>query len=410
MFGSATLEIAIGLILVFLLFSIMLTAIVELIEAKLKSRAVDLEQAIRGMLSEPETTAEQAKALATAFYKHPLIFPLYKETEPELKRSLGSLGLTTGGNLPSYIPRDVFSAALIDLVKTEQAPAALERVYRSLDATFGDDLARRKAQLESWYDGVMDRASGWYKRRMQRRLFWIGLAGAIVFNINTIAIVQYLSESEDTRSALVELATKTVAAGERATDTTQDTTQSGDAAAAPLTQPAPEAEGQVTQPAPEEEGQGSPAPRLQCPDDGVAEDTEWARIARCRKALADVGLPVGWSALAWESAFPERAPPTGLLSLIAAFWSAPGHLLLALIGWSITALAGTLGAPFWFDLLNKIMVVRATVKPKEKSGDEGSEDRAPASRRTGAGAPPKRARRIDRPASAMGEDDGERPG
>ena len=34
-----------------------------------------------------------------------------------------------------------------------------------------------------------------------------------------------------------------------------------------------------------------------------------------------------------------------------------------------------IGAPFWFDLLNKVMVIRSTVKPREKSQEEGSEDR-----------------------------------
>ena len=29
-----------------------------------------------------------------------------------------------------------------------------------------------------------------------------------------------------------------------------------------------------------------------------------------------------------------------------------------------------LGAPFWFDVLNRLMVIRSTVKPKEKSPDE----------------------------------------
>ena len=48
---------------------------------------------------------------------------------------------------------------------------------------------------------------------------------------------------------------------------------------------------------------------------------------------------------------------------------------MALLGWLITALAATLGAPFWFDVLNKVMVIRSTVKPREKSPDEGSEDR-----------------------------------
>jgi len=33
----------------------------------------------------------------------------------------------------------------------------------------------------------------------------------------------------------------------------------------------------------------------------------------------------------------------------------------------MTAIAISLGAPFWFDLLNKFIVVRSTVKPKEKA-------------------------------------------
>ena len=34
----------------------------------------------------------------------------------------------------------------------------------------------------------------------------------------------------------------------------------------------------------------------------------------------------------------------------------------------------TLGAPFWFDMLNQFMVVRSTIKPQEKSEVEGSKD------------------------------------
>ena len=34
-----------------------------------------------------------------------------------------------------------------------------------------------------------------------------------------------------------------------------------------------------------------------------------------------------------------------------------------------------LGAPFWFDMLNKFIVIRSTVKPKEKSPEEKLEVR-----------------------------------
>ena len=40
---------------------------------------------------------------------------------------------------------------------------------------------------------------------------------------------------------------------------------------------------------------------------------------------------------------------------------------MRILGWLITGFAISLGAPFWFDLLNKMMVVRSTVKPHEKS-------------------------------------------
>ena len=51
----------------------------------------------------------------------------------------------------------------------------------------------------------------------------------------------------------------------------------------------------------------------------------------------------------------------------------PGEAKLTL-GYLLVGLAGTLGAPFWFDLLNKFMVVRSTVKPREKSREEEAKD------------------------------------
>ena len=42
------------------------------------------------------------------------------------------------------------------------------------------------------------------------------------------------------------------------------------------------------------------------------------------------------------------------------------------LGCFITACAVSLGAPFWFDTLNKFILVRSTVKPAEKSAPEPS--------------------------------------
>src|SRR6185436_16022170 len=50
--------------------------------------------------------------------------------------------------------------------------------------------------------------------------------------------------------------------------------------------------------------------------------------------------------------------------------------MMALAGWLLTIFGISLGAPFWFDVLNKFIVVRATVKPAEKSANEASKDSA----------------------------------
>ncbi len=79
------------------------------------------------------------------------------------------------------------------------------------------------------------------------------------------------------------------------------------------------------------------------------------QLDETKKRLEELALPIGWSG-------PDPYSDKGWPKRIG--WHLPG--------WLITALAISLGAPFWFDLLNKIMVVRSTVKPQEKSPEETS--------------------------------------
>jgi hypothetical protein len=78
-----------------------------------------------------------------------------------------------------------------------------------------------------------------------------------------------------------------------------------------------------------------------------------------------LGLPIGWPGngditMTW---------PGWHFSETGGWWT---QLYWHGVGWLLTALAISLGAPFWFDMLNKLIVVRSTVKPKEKSPDEPS--------------------------------------
>lgn len=72
MFNSGILDVAIGLIFVYSLLSLVCTAINEMIEARLKMRAIDLEKGIREMLQD-----QSDNDLVQRLYNHPPIYSLF---------------------------------------------------------------------------------------------------------------------------------------------------------------------------------------------------------------------------------------------------------------------------------------------------------------------------------------------
>jgi hypothetical protein len=73
-----------------------------------------------------------------------------------------------------------------------------------------NDLVKFRLHLEQWFDDTMDRATGWYKQKVQFVLLMIGLVMAVWFNANTIEIVKKLSVDTDARDKLVQMATEYV--------------------------------------------------------------------------------------------------------------------------------------------------------------------------------------------------------
>jgi hypothetical protein len=329
MFGSRSLEVVIGIIFIFLLVSIICSAVREVIESLLKSRAAYLEYGIRELLHDRD-----ALGLARNLYEHPLIWGLYGGGYTPGKVGAHPPLLAKGGNLPSYIPTRNFALALMDIAARgavtdavsgdPESPVvsvesirrnvqnlgnvAVQRVLLSAIDASQDDLDRTRLALEAWYDSAMDRVSGWYKRSTSWVIFWIGLAVAIALNVNTITVADYLYRNDAARAALVARAQTAV------TDT------------------------------------------------GYLHRS----YAEAKAGLDSAGLPVGWDR-GWGAPRPasehSRFQP----------WN---DLFAPIFGVLFTALAATMGAPFWFDLLNKITVVRSTVKPHEKSPEEPSEDGA----------------------------------
>lgn len=379
MFGMQTLDVVIGIAVVFFLFSLLVSAVREAVEAVIKARAVHLERGIRELLDDADGTG-----LATQLYRHPQLFALYRgRFESKLKRF-------RGGGLPTYVPARQFATALLDLVAHGPVPEAgtpeahydAERTHARIDVDalragvrrIASPLVRRailnaidqsagdlesiRGNLETWFNGTMDRVSGWYKRNTQYWLFAIGVVLAVAMNVNTLSIAEYLSQNEAARNALVERA-RTISESEAAVKTPLEP---GDDAAL-----------------------GASA---------VSPETATRRVENARKEadtfrseLAATSIPIGWDRLnvpppcvvddTGDTDGRVRGLATRLLAAGQTCRSAAWYVR-QLFGLLLTAVAACLGAPFWFDLLNKVMVIRSTVKPREKSHEEGSEDRRPA--------------------------------
>ncbi|WP_338664196.1 hypothetical protein VQH23_03330 [Pararoseomonas sp. SCSIO 73927] len=386
MAGSEILEVAIGLVFIFLIASLVASTIRETIEAWLKTRAVHLERGLRQLLVDPKGTG-----VTKELFDHPLLFGLFPgQYEPgkqltgfkmrapaSLLRRLLSLTpkpdaqapdqrLAYSSNLPNYIPSRNFALALMDLVsnsgsegKSSAAPLSLESIRAGAMALpegtirqamvvalaeAGNDIDRARASIEAWFDGNMDRVSGWYKRETQWILLVIGLVIAAFLNVDALRIAHDLSVNNKLRQDVVAQAVRTNA-------------EFKDNPALRMTEE--QLRGQLT---------------------GLSEVIGWARLSRAaeakiaakerarREACGNLPLPNGSDNR--RTTCEEAHPVPSHFGLILP------HIPGRIPGWIITALAISLGAPFWFDLLNKFMVIRSTVKPYEKSPSEGSEDRA----------------------------------
>ena len=351
MFGSDLIEVVIGIVFIYILVSIICSAVREGVETWLKTRSAYLEHGIRELLHDSDGTG-----LATALYRHPLVYGLYLADYDPKPRPTSRVRwiLKKGTGLPSYIPAKNFSVALMDLaargpgtdafsssagstpISTESIrqniarlgnPGVQRALLTALDTAEGD-LKKLQANLEAWYDSGMDRVSGWYKRSTQWIVFWIGLAVAVAFNVNTVTIADYLYTNKAQREVLVS----------RAEAAARDSTFI----------------------------------RMvnRRPGDSTARDT--TDYARARLALDSLGLPIGWKHMTVDVKL--LGSPAHPVPFAKHLWL---YVLLPILGWAVTGIAATLGAPFWFDVLNKVMVIRSTVKPREKSPEEGSEDRQP---------------------------------
>src|SRR6266702_6144264 len=377
MFNSSILDSATGMIFIYLLLSLICSAANEIIERYSKKRGRDLEHGIKEMLRSDD--------LVKNLYEHPLVYSLFaKPYSPGAK------------NLPSYIPARNFALALMDIAAPSGAsgatgvgesarsnlapmrgaiaantnlPEDIRKALLTLIDASVDNPAKVRENIENWFDSSMDRVSGWYKRRSQLIVLLLGLGLSILLNVDSVALVRTLSTDRAMRDSLV------AAAQEYAKSNTRPpapASASPSPSASPKSQASPSASSSPRRSAASTSSSGSPSPSpgltataTPSPTSGATGkcDMPECRVKENLIEIKKLGLPIGWTR--------EESDPPDPRQLYGV--SLQGWVLRA-FGWLITALALSLGAPFWFDLLNKFIVIRSTVKPKEKSPEEKSKD------------------------------------
>jgi hypothetical protein len=318
MFGLQILDIAIGLIFVYLLLALICTTVSELLAGLLNRRSRNLFIGIRGLLEDesvrlknPQSPNDpKGKGLVDLFYTHPLIKALH-----------GRQMWGEGKSKPSYIPSRTFALALLDIIgpanpdkdrNIDDIRAAIKAlpddsdVKRTLLILLDEaksDLGKLHESIETWFNNAMDRASGWYKRRTQEIVFVIAVVLTSAVNADTIQIAKTLANDAALREALVAQAQEFSKNPPQASQGPGGQSQGASAAGA-----------------------------AQSAAETIKEDT---------MTLQNLGLKLGWQD---ES-------------------QARINWVNKIFGLLLTALAVSMGAPFWFDTLNRIIAVRATGKP-----------------------------------------------
>lgn len=319
MFGSEVLEIAIGLIFVYVLFSVLVTLINEYLNAIFRLRAKNLRKIIKQLLDDEGIDNTESLKLSEKFIEHPGIKYLSRKKH----------------KYPSYLASEKFAKVVLDIIRTDgdkdkignssildnnSVSNAIDRLDSYVDSkgitnnyssdtlrlmkSFAkeadEDIADFGKKLESWFNETVERGQGWYNRRIKWITLVVGFVLTFGLNVDTIHIYKTLSENEGIRAEIIE------SAGTYLNDSINAKSDNDDL-------------------------------------DKTRENLN--KFYKNKIVPSSNLLGIGWTCEIWNN----------VTSSLPKFF-------LSLLGWLITAFAISLGAPFWFDVLNKVMKLRSSIQ------------------------------------------------
>jgi len=328
MFSNVYLDVAIGLVFIYLLYSLLVTAIQELISSFLNFRGKVLYRAIRQMLCD-----KGEDVLAQKFYNHPLLRKLNFHRDNKFPSYLNS---ETFAKITKDILPDLYLGKGKELSFDERLELLPEGELKATILTYMQDKTKSlDTILANWFDETMDRVTGFYKRMIQRHVFFVGLVVVIAFNVDSISLFKKLSKDKKAGETVVNQA---IAFMEENRDFDSILIKKRRPVLADSVRSKERDSTRVV---------SIVDSILQKENDSLYKIYEEKRNAvknLLDEEIAQVNdaLGIGWQKFKGKTGI-------GVLGVLSM-----------LFGWIITGLAITLGAPFWFDLLKKLIQIRGS--------------------------------------------------
>ena len=223
--NSPIIDVAIGLIFVYVVLSLLASSIQEWIASLLGLRSRNLYRGVRRLLG---------ASLAKEVYEHPMIRRLAKKDRwPVLDKEMGkgkrwlkAKWARLFPRAPSYIDSRTLGTVLMVLVDRKEGGQREDDqeddidspdIHRILEAIRQrtPNLSENQTvdELAEWFDEGMKRVSGWYKRQAKLWIFGIATVITVVANASTIHIAEKLWIDDALRSVVAEEATALVQDG-----------------------------------------------------------------------------------------------------------------------------------------------------------------------------------------------------
>lgn len=299
------LSLAIGMITVYLVLALSVTAFNEAIAATLSSRGKWLQRGVASLFSS-DARDRGDMTIAKRVYDSPYIAYLQRGSRflpsylPAWNLLQGMLeaASTTGNRALATL--DDLRAAAKDLPAGSPIRVGLEHLLATGDGTVEDF----KKRYEAWFATFEAQVMAWYRQKTQLVVGGLSIVVALAMNVDTLQLVNQLATDPKVREALAEQGSQLA--------------RQPDLAAASAALPA------ASQP-------------------GLAAAIE--TVQQRSASLNASGLKLGWTERAWRST-----------------WQSPLSAFEKLVGLLLSAFAVSMGAPFWFDLLKNLVSIRAVGK------------------------------------------------